>query len=140
MREDVQKALEQARALTKPDENNTSLYNAYLSQMEKLCDDLPPVARPQYMKHLAHEGFLNLEIDLTDQQLLSFSLLVSNTYNGLHAVEILRARDPQRVAQIVESHTVKTYVQVFGVDAIDHLAEDMQALAKRQRLESDMSL
>ena len=162
MREDVKRALETARALPRVASNNTHGINQRLNQlealfkllpeasgntiepfhvsMESLCHELPGSARASFVRHLAHEGLLERDIELDTETLLSLSFLMSNNFNGLHAIEVLRLRGVKEVASVVEDHTLKVFVRLFGMAGIVHLDDELQAKGKRQCLEGDLSL
>jgi len=163
MREDVQRALEQARALAGRTENSEKkgrvrppaleLLNQFPSRavaslgldahgekLESLCNGLPAQARGVFMRHLAEEGLLDLNLELNTRTLLGLTFILKQTFNGLHGLEVLRARGPKEVAQGVESHTLETYLSIFGIEGVDCLDEHNRLLAKRMLLESELSL
>lgn len=165
MREDVKRALEAARALPKVSSDNThavnqrltqleTLFNQLpdvansswpeatqrLTQLETLCNELPGGARGAFMRHLAHEGLIEMDIDLESEMLLSLCLMMGNNFNGLHAAEVLRLRGVEDVAQVVEDHTLKVFVRLFGIEGTVHLNDELQAKGKRQCLEGELGL
>ena len=164
MREDVQKALEQARALAGREEHSKGgapglerdhmLFeqlpshgdrpslglDEYGSKLEALCNGLPAPARGLFMRHLAHEGLLDINLDLNTKTLLTLTFILKQTFNGLHGLEVLRGRGPIEVAPCVEPHTLSTYLSIFGLEGVEHLDEQSQSQAKRMLLESELSL
>ena len=140
MREDVKKALDTARALPEVASDNTYAINQRLTQLETLCNGLPDSARSSFIRHLAHEGLIELDIELDTEMLLSLSFLTGNNFNGLHGVEILRARGVEEVAKAVEDHTLSVFVRLFGMEGIVHLNDELQAKGKRQCLEGELGL
>jgi hypothetical protein len=109
--------------------------------IEKAVNDLDIRHKWPLVSAAFRDGIIDREINLDTKRLVSLAQILGvESFNGLHAYEILRLRGPEEVAPHIDHHQVKIFTRLFGYESVLLLSEELASMAKRKHIEEGLGL